>query len=144
MKKIIFATLFVCTLSLQSIAQNNDSTIYCSLEFDNGIAVKDVVVEFTSSGKSSIATINANDSSIAAINKSIKLNSNTAMGFRYNSKDYYISLHDRCLQEAKSLCEEIIKSDVESIKIMITIAVYENVYYREDPYAVIVDIKRKY
>lgn len=144
MKKIIFATLLVCTLSLQSIAQNNDSTIYCSLEFDKGVAVKDIVVEYTSFGKSSIATINANDSLIAAINKSIMLNSNTAMGFRYNSKSYYISLHDTCLQEAKSLFNEIIKSNVESIKVMITIAVYENVYYREEPYAVIVDIKRKY
>jgi len=66
------------------------------------------------------------------------------MGFRYNSKSYYISLHDTCLQEAKSLFNEIIKSNVESIKVMITIAVYENVYYREEPYAVIVDIKRKY
>lgn len=144
MKKILFATLLACTISLNSIAQNNDSTIYCSLKFDKGVAAKDVVVEYTSLGKDPIATVNANDSSIAAINKSIKLNSNTAMGFRYNSKFYYISLHDRCLQDAKSLFDEIIKSNVESIKIMITIAIYENVYYREDPYAVIVDIKRKY
>ena len=143
MKTIIFATLFVCTLSLQSIAQNIDSTIYCSLEFDKGVAVKDVVVEYIDFGKSSIATINANDSSIAALNKSIMLNSNTAMGFRYNCKYYYISIHDRCLQEAKSLFNEMMKSNVKSIKIMITIAIYENVYYREDPYAVIIDIKRK-
>ena len=38
----------------------------------------------------------------------------------------------------------MMKSNVKSIKIMITIAIYENVYYREDPYAVIIDIKRKY
>lgn len=144
MKKIFFATLLVCFISLQGISQNNNSTIYDSLLFENGMAVKRVVVDYEDFGKGPIASANVNDSLIAAINKSIKLNSNTAIGFRYNCRHYYISLHDRCLQEAKSLCEEIIKSDVESIKVMITIAVYENVYYREDPYAVIVDIKRKY
>ena len=33
---------------------------------------------------------------------------------------------------------------VDSIKIMITIAFFENVYYRGLPYAVVIDIKRKY
>ena len=39
MKIKIFAILLLCTLAVQSIAQNNDSTLYSSLEFDNGIAV---------------------------------------------------------------------------------------------------------
>ena len=51
MKIKIFAILLHCTLAVQSIAQNNDSTLYSSLEFDNGIAVKDVVVDFKSFGK---------------------------------------------------------------------------------------------
>ena len=143
MKIKIFAILLLCTLAVQSIAQNNDSTLYSSLEFDNGIAVKDVVVDFKSFGKDPTATINARDSLIAAINKSIMLNSNTAMGFDYNNEHYYIGLHNRCMQEAISLLENN-KNNVDSIKIMITIAFFENVYYRGLPYAVVIDIKRKY
>ena len=143
MKIKIFAILLLCTLSLQSIAQNNDSTLYSSLEFDNGIAVKDVVVDFKSIGKDPTATINARDSLIAAINKSIMLNSNTAIEFDYNNEHYYIGLHNRCKQEAISLLEKN-KNNVESIKIMITIAFFENVYYRGLPYAVVIDIKQKY
>ena len=144
MKIKIFAILLLCTFSLQSIAQNNDSTLYSSLEFDNGIAVKDVVVDFKSFGKDPTATINARDSLIAAINKSIMLNSNTALEFDYNNEHYYIGLHERCRQETTSLFEKITKSNVESIKIMITIAFFENVYYRGLPYAVVIDIKQKY
>ena len=144
MKIKIFAILLFCTFSLQSIAQNNDSTLYSSLEFDNGIAVKDVVVDFKSFGKDPTATINARDSLIAAINKSIMLNSNTALEFDYNNEHYYIGLHERCRQETISLFEKITKSNVESIKIMITIAFFENVYYRGLPYAVVIDIKQKY
>ena len=143
MKIKIFAILLLCTFSLQSIAQNNDSTLYSSLEFDNGIAVKDVVVDFKSFGKDPTATINARDSLIAAINKSIMLNSNTAIEFDYNNEQYYIGLHERCKQEAISLLEKN-KNNVESIKIMITIAFFENVYYRGLPYAVVIDIKQKY
>ena len=143
MKIKIFAILLICTFSLQSIAQNNDSTLYSSLEFENGIAVKDVVVDFKSFGKDPTATINARDSLIAAINKSIMLNSNTALEFDYNNEHYYISLHNRCKQEAISLWEKN-KNNVESIKIMITIAFFENVYYRGLPYAVVIDIKQKY
>ena len=144
MKIKIFAILLLCILAVQSIAQNNDSTLYSSLEFDNGIAVKDVVVDFKSFGKCPLATINnTNDSLIAAINKSIMLNSNTAMGFDYNNEHYYIGLHERCKQEAISLLEKN-KNNVESIKIMITIAFFENVYYRGLPYAVVIDIKQKY
>ena len=143
MKIKIFAILLLCTFSLQSIAQNNDSTLYSSLEFDNGIAVKDVVVDFKSFGKDPTATINARDSLIAAINKSIMLNSNTAIEFDYNNEHYYIGLHERCKQEAISLLEKN-KNNVESIKIMITIAFFENVYYRGLPYAVVIDIKQKY
>ena len=143
MKIKIFAILLLCTLSLQSIAQNNDSTLYSSLEFDNGVAVKDVVVDFKSIGKDPTATINARDSLIAAINKSIMLNSNTAIEFDYNNEHYYIGLHNRCKQEAISLLEKN-KNNVESIKIMITIAFFENVYYRGLPYAVVIDIKQKY
>ena len=144
MKIKIFAILLLCTLAVQSIAQNNDSTLYSSLEFDNGIAVKDVVVDFKSFGKAPTATINARDSLIAAINKSIMLNSNTALEFDYNNEHYYIGLHERCRQETISLFEKKTKSNVESIKIMITIAFFENVYYRGLPYAVVIDIKRKY
>ena len=144
MKIKIFAILLLCTFSLQSIAQNNDSTLYSSLEFDNGIAVKDVVVDFKSFGKDPTATINARDSLIAAINKSIMLNSNTALEFDYNNEHYYIGLHERCRQETISLFEKITKSNVESIKIMITIAFFENVYYHGLPYAVVIDIKQKY
>lgn len=144
MKIKIFAILLLCTLAVQSIAQNNDSTLYSSLEFDNGIAVKDVVVDFKCFGKDPIATINAKDSLISAINKSIMLNSNTAMEFYYNNDYYYISIHDRCSREVKSLFETKMKSNVDSIKIMITIAFFENVYYRGLPYAVVIDIKRKY
>lgn len=145
MKIKIFAILLLCTLAVQSIAQNNDSTLYSSLEFDNGIAVKDVVVDFKSFGKFPLATINnTNDSLIAAINKSIMLNSNTALEFDYNNEHYYIALHERCRQETISLFEKITKSNVESIKIMITIAFFENVYYRGLPYAVVIDIKQKY
>ena len=144
MKIKIFAILLLCTLAVQSIAQNNDSTLYSSLEFDNGIAVKDVVVDFKSFGKDPTATINARDSLIAAINKSIMLNSNTALEFDYNNEHYYIGLHERCRQETISLFEKITKSNVESIKIMITIAFFENVYYRGLPYAVVIDIKQKY
>ena len=143
MKIKIFAILLLCTFSLQSIAQNNDSTLYSSLEFDNGIAVKDVVVDFKSFGKDPTATINTRDSLIAAINKSIMLNSNTAIEFDYNNEHYYIGLHNRCRQEAISLLEKN-KNNVESIKIMITIAFFENVYYRGRPYAVVIDIKQKY
>ena len=144
MKIKIFAILLLCTFSLQSIAQNNDSTLYSSLEFDNGIAVKDVVVDFKSFGKCPLATINnTNDSLIAAINKSIMLNSNTALEFDYNNEHYYISLHERCRQETISLWEKN-KNNVESIKIMITIAFFENVYYHGLPYAVVIDIKQKY
>ena len=145
MKIKIFAILLHCTLAVQSIAQNNDSTLYSSLEFDNGIAVKDVVVDFKSFGKCPLATINnTNDSLIAAINKSIMLNSNTALEFDYNNEHYYIGLHERCRQETISLFEKITKSNVESIKIMITIAFFENVYYHGLPYAVVIDIKQKY
>lgn len=144
MKIKIFAILLLCTLSLQSIAQNNDSTLYSFLEFDNGVAVKDVVVDFKSFGKAPTATINARDSLIAAINKSIMLNSNTAIEFDYNNEHYYIGLHNRCMQEVKSLFEKKMKSNVESLKIMVTIAFFENVYYRGVPYAVIIDIKRNY
>jgi hypothetical protein len=144
MKIKIFAILLLCTLAVQSIAQNNDSTLYSSLEFDNGIAVKDVVVDFKSFGKCPLATINnTNDSLIAAINKSIMLNSNTALEFDYNNEHYYIGLHERCKQEAISLLEKN-KNNVESIKIMITIAFFENVYYCGLPYAVVIDIKQKY
>ena len=144
MKIKIFAILLLCTLAVQSIAQNNDSTLYSSLEFDNGIAVKDVVVDFKSFGKCPLATINnTNDSLIAAINKSIMLNSNTAIEFDYNNEHYYIGLHNRCKQEAISLLEKN-KNNFESIKIMITIAFFENVYYRGLPYAVVIDIKQKY
>ena len=144
MKIKIFAILLFCTFSLQSIAQNNDSTLYSSLEFDNGIAVKDVVVDFKSFGKCPLATINnTNDSLIAAINKSIMLNSNTALEFDYNNEHYYIGLHERCRQETISLWEKN-KNNVESIKIMITIAFFENVYYHGLPYAVVIDIKQKY
>ena len=143
MKIKIFAILLLCTFSLQSIAQNNDSTLYSSLEFDNGVAVKDVVVDFKSIGKDPTATINARDSLIAAINKSIMLNSNTAIEFDYNNEHYYIGLHNRCKQEAISLLEKN-KNNVESIKIMITIAFFENVYYCGLPYAVVIDIKQKY
>ena len=143
MKIKIFAILLLCTFSLQSIAQNNDSTLYSSLEFDNGIAVKDVVVDFKSFGKDP-ATINARDSLIAAINKSIMLSSNTALEFDYNNEHYYIGLHNRCKQETISLWEKKNKNNVESIKIMITIAFFENVYYRGLPYAVVIDIKQKY
>ena len=139
MKIKIFAILLLCTLAVQSIAQNNDSTLYSSLEFDNGVAVKDVVVDFKSIGKDPTATINARDSLIAAINKSIMLNSNTAIEFDYNNEHYYIGLHNRCMQEAISLLEKN-KNNVESIKIMITIAFFENVYYRGLPYAVVIDI----
>ncbi len=139
----IFVILLVCIISLQCTAQNNDSTLYGFLEFNNGIAVKDVVVDFKSVGKYPLATINAKDSLIAAINKSIMLNSNTAMGFDYNNEHYYIGLHNRCMQEAISLLENN-KNNVDSIKIMITIAFFENVYYRGLPYAVVIDIKRKY
>lgn len=72
------------------------------------------------------------------------LNSNTAMEFYYNNDYYYISIHDRCSREVKSLFETKMKSNVENIKIMITIAFFENVYYRGLPYAVVIDIKRKY
>ena len=140
----IFVILLVCIISLQCTAQNNDSTLYGFLEFNNGIAVKDVVVDFKSVGKYPLATINAKDSLIAAINKSIMLNSNTAMEFYYNNDYYYISIHDRCSREVKSLFETKMKSNVDSIKIMITIAFFENVYYRGLPYAVVIDIKRKY
>ena len=144
MKIKIFAILLLSTLAVQSIAQNNDSTLYSSLEFDNGIAVKDVVVDFKSFGKCPLATINnTNDSLIAAINKSIMLNSNTALEFDYNNEHYYIGLHERCRQEAISLWEKN-KNNVESIKIMITIAFFENVYYHGLPYAVVIDIKQKY
>ena len=144
MKIKIFAILLVCIISLQGTAQNNDSTLYSFLEFDNGIAVKNIVVDFKCFGKAPSATINANDSLIAAINKSIMLNSNTAMEFYYNSEHYYIGLHDRCSREVKSLFETKMKSNVDSIKIMITIAFFENVYYRGLPYAVVIDIKRNY
>lgn len=144
MKIKIFAILLLCTLAVQSIAQNNDSTLYSSLEFDNGIAVKNIVVDFKCFGKDPIATINAKDSLISAINKSIMLNSNTAMEFYYNNDYYYISMHDRCSREVKSLFETKMKSNVDSIKIMITIAFFENVYYRGLPYAVVIDIKQKY
>lgn len=141
-KKLVI--LLVCTISLNGISQNVDSTIYCSLQFDKGIAVKDIIVDYKCFGKDPIASTNTNDSLIAAINKSIMLNSNTAMEFYYNGKLYYISLHDRCLREAESLFEEMTKSAVESIRIIITIAIYENIYYRGKPYAVIFDIKRKF
>lgn len=141
MKIKIFAILLFLTFSFKSIAQNNDSTLYSFLEFDNGIAVKDIVVDFKCFGKAPSATINANDSLIAAINKSIMLNSNTAMEFYYNSEHYYIGLHDRCSREVKSLFETKMKSNVDSIKIMITIAFFENVYYRGLPYAVVIDIR---
>lgn len=144
MKIKISVILLLCTLALQSIAQNNDSTLYSSLEFDNGIAVKDIVVDFKSFGKDPTATINARDSLIAAINKSIMLNSNTALEFDYNNEHYYIGLHQRCRQETISLFLEKNKNNVESIKIMITIAFFENVYYRGLPYAVVIDIKQKY
>ena len=143
MKIKIFVILLVCIISLQGTAQNNDSTLYSFLEFDNGIAVKNIVVDFKCFGKDPIATINAKDSLISAINKSIMLNSNTAMGFDYNNEHYYIGLHNRCMQEAISLLENN-KNNVDSIKIMITIAFFENVYYRGLPYAVVIDIKRKY
>ena len=144
MKIKIFVILLVCIISLQGTAQNNDSTLYSFLEFDNGIAVKNIVVDFKCFGKDPIATINAKDSLISAINKSIMLNSNTAMEFYYNNDYYYISIHDRCSRELKSLFETKMKSNVENIKIMITIAFFENVYYRGLPYAVVIDIKRKY
>jgi len=144
MKIKIFVILLFLTFSFQSIAQNNDSTLYSFLEFDNGIAVKNIVVDFKCFGKDPIATINAKDSLISAINKSIMLNSNTAMEFYYNNDYYYISIHDRCSREVKSLFETKMKSNVDSIKIMITIAFFENVYYRGLPYAVVIDIKRKY
>lgn len=144
MKIKIFVILLVCIISLQGTAQNNDSTLYSFLEFDNGIAVKNIVVDFKCFGKDPIATINAKDSLISAINKSIMLNSNTAMEFYYNNDYYYISIHDRCSREVKSLFETKMKSNVENIKIMITIAFFENVYYRGLPYAVVIDIKRKY
>ena len=140
----IFVILLVCIISLQCTAQNNDSTLYGFLEFNNGIAVKDVVVDFKSVGKYPLATINAKDSLIAAINKSLMLNSNTAMEFYYNSEHYYIGLHDRCSRKVRSLIDKKMKSNVDSIKIMITIAFFENVYYRGLPYAVVIDIKRKY
>ena len=144
MKIKIFVILLFLTFSFQSIAQNNDSTLYSFLEFDNGIAVKNIVLDFKCFGKDPIATINAKDSLISAINKSIMLNSNTAMEFYYNNDYYYISIHDRCSREVKSLFETKMKSNVDSIKIMITIAFFENVYYRGLPYAVVIDIKRKY
>lgn len=144
MKIKIFAILLFLTFSFKSIAQNNDSTLYSFLEFDNGIAVKDIVVDFKCVGKDPIATINAKDSLISAINKSIMLNSNTAMEFYYNSEHYYIGLHDRCSRKVRSLIDKKMKSNVDSIKIMITIAFFENVYYRGLPYAVVIDIKRNY
>jgi hypothetical protein len=144
MKIKIFIILLVCIISLQGTAQNNDSTLYSFLEFDNGIAVKNIVVDFKCIGKDPIATINTNDSLISAINKSIMLNSNTAMEFYYNSEHYYIGLHDRCSLKVRSLIDKKMKSNVDSIKIMITIAFFENVYYRGLPYAVVIDIKRKY
>ena len=137
----IFVILLVCIISLQCTAQNNDSTLYSFLEFDNGIAVKNIVVDFKCVGKAPSATINANDSLIAAINKSIMLNSNTAMEFYYNSEHYYIGLHDRCSRKVSSLIDKKMKSNVDSIKIMITIAFFENVYYRGLPYAVVIDIR---
>ncbi len=117
MKIKIFAILLLCILAVQSIAQNNDSTLYSSLEFDNGIAVKDVVVDFKSFGKCPLATINnTNDSLIAAINKSIMLNSNTALEFDYNNEHYYISLHERCRQETISLLEKKIRIMLKALK----------------------------
>ena len=109
MKIKIFAILLFLTFSFKSIAQNNDSTLYSFLEFDNGIAVKDIVVDFKCVGKDPIATINAKDSLISAINKSIMLNSNTAMEFYYNN-DYFMLIPNnpnQCLIKWTLASEEI-------------------------------------
>lgn len=144
MKIKTFAALLVCIISLQGIAQNKDLTIYDSLRFEKGVAVKNVVVDYKCLGRDPIAATNADDSLIVAINNYIRLRSETAMEFSYNGKNYYISLHDKCLRKATSLNKKKIKRNVESIKVMITIAFYEDFYYRGNPYAVITDIKSKY
>ncbi|MBO4751935.1 MAG: hypothetical protein J5526_04185 [Bacteroidales bacterium] len=144
MKIKTLATLLACIISLRGIAQNKDLTIYDSLRFEKKVASKTVVVDYKCLGRDPIATTNASDSIIAAINNSIRLRSETAMEFSYNNKDYYISIHDKCMRKALSLNKEKIKRNIESIKVMITIAFYENIYYRGEPYAVITNIKRKY
>ena len=144
MKIKTFATFLVCFISLQGIAQNKDLSIYDSLRFEKKMATKNVVVDYKCLGRDPIATATARDSLIAAINNSISLRSETAMEFSYNNKVYYISIHDKCMRKAISLNRKKIKRNVESIKVMITIAFYENIYYRGQPYAVITNIKSKY
>lgn len=142
MKTILIATLLVCFISVQGVAQNNNSTIYDSLLFENGMAIKKVAVDYKCLGKSPTATTSTNDSLIAAINNAIKLHSETAMEFYHNNKNYYVNLHDKCLRKAVMLNARKTNSHDKSINIMITIVFFENVYYRGNPYAVIIDIKK--
>ena len=141
MKRKLWTIIFGCIVSLQCVAQNNEQTIFDSLQFENGVARKPFVVDFINLGKGITKMYDAVDPANAALKKSLELHSNTAMEFTYANNNYYFSLHDNCMQEALALLERKMKFPTETHQALVTIDIYEDITYNGWPYAVIMDIK---
>ena len=132
MKKYLFIYLFIMIfLGANCQCCIDNSSIYDNLSYDKGVCSKDLEVTFLSLGKN---PLNGQFSDgLSLVFKSPNDIPTSSMSFLYNSKEYYISIDNKCN----------LKKINEGDKIVIHILFYEFVkepYEYEQPYSLIVAI----